>query len=412
MGGRVNDGAASARLLDLIKIAERIKVYFSDYVALGVQNPVKDIGPVNPAVIAGCKVDAKQPAFKPFTGFKTRSDLTLRPFRKGHLDEDGVRIDKIERRQIGRIGAALSALHQHDDLAAFQAERQGARHFIIAQTAHAQTYRYPTILIIGAGPIVIGQACEFDYSGAQACKALRRKATAVILVNSNPATIMTDPDLADATYIEPITPEVVAKIIEKERPALCPTMGGQTALNTALALDNGGAGEVRRGDDRRQARGHRQGRGPRAVPRGDGPDRAGEPEAPTPPTIAAREEYEDGLAAAPTWKAGLRREERARTRGAEAFKLGLPAIIRPAFTLGGTGGGVAYNREELRDICMQRHRCLAPRQILIDESVLGWKEYEMEVVRDKATTASSSAPSRTSTRWACIPATRSPSPPR
>ena len=128
-----------------------------------------------------------------------------------------------------------------------------------------------SILIIGAGPIVIGQACEFDYSGTQACKALKEEGYRVVLVNSNPATIMTDPELADATYIEPITPEIVAKIIEKERPdALLPTMGGQTALNTAMALDRSGVlEEVRRRDDRRQGRGDRQGRGPRAVPRGD-----------------------------------------------------------------------------------------------------------------------------------------------
>ena len=133
-----------------------------------------------------------------------------------------------------------------------------------------------SILIIGAGPIVIGQACEFDYSGTQACKALKDEGYRVVLVNSNPATIMTDPDLADATYIEPITPEIVAKIIEKERPdALLPTMGGQTALNTALSLaQDGRAGKVRRQDDRRHRRRHRQGRGPRAVPRGDEEDRA------------------------------------------------------------------------------------------------------------------------------------------
>ena len=133
-----------------------------------------------------------------------------------------------------------------------------------------------SILIIGAGPIVIGQACEFDYSGTQACKALKEEGYRIVLVNSNPATIMTDPDVADATYIEPITPEFVAKIIEKERPdALLPTMGGQTALNTALSLERAGrARQIRRRDDRRPGRGHRQGRGPRAVPRGDDQDRA------------------------------------------------------------------------------------------------------------------------------------------
>ena len=128
-----------------------------------------------------------------------------------------------------------------------------------------------SILIIGAGPIVIGQACEFDYSGTQACKALKEEGYRIVLVNSNPATIMTDPELADATYIEPITPEFVTKIIEKERPdALLPTMGGQTALNAALSLERAGVlEEIRRGDDRRARRGDRQGRGPRAVPRGD-----------------------------------------------------------------------------------------------------------------------------------------------
>ena len=128
-----------------------------------------------------------------------------------------------------------------------------------------------SILIIGAGPIVIGQACEFDYSGTQACKALKEEGYRIVLVNSNPATIMTDPELADATYIEPITPEFLTKIIEKERPdALLPTMGGQTALNAALSLERAGVlEEIRRGDDRRAGRGDRQGRGPRVVPRGD-----------------------------------------------------------------------------------------------------------------------------------------------
>ena len=133
-----------------------------------------------------------------------------------------------------------------------------------------------SILIIGAGPIVIGQACEFDYSGTQACKALKEEGYRIILVNSNPATIMTDPGVADATYVEPITPDFVAKIIEKERPdALLPTMGGQTALNTALSLERSGVlEEIRRRDDRRAGAGDRQGRGPRTVPQGNGEDRA------------------------------------------------------------------------------------------------------------------------------------------
>ena len=184
-----------------------------------------------------------------------------------------------------------------------------------------------SILVIGAGPIVIGQACEFDYSGTQAIKALKEEGYRIVLVNSNPATIMTDPELADATYVEPITPEIVAKIIEKERPdAVLPTMGGQTALNTALALFRDGTlDEVRRADDRRRCRGDRQGRGPAEVPRRDGP-RSG-------------------------WRA---RARRSRIREAEALagleKVGLPAIIRPSFTLGGTGGGIAYNREEFLEI--------------------------------------------------------------
>ena len=139
-----------------------------------------------------------------------------------------------------------------------------------------------SILIIGAGPIVIGQACEFDYSGAQACKALRQEGYRVVLVNSNPATIMTDPELADATYVEPITPEIVARIIERERPdALLPTMGGQTALNTAMALHRSGTLQAAgRRDDRRQCPCHRDGRGSRALPPGHGPHRARQPEGP------------------------------------------------------------------------------------------------------------------------------------
>ena len=217
-----------------------------------------------------------------------------------------------------------------------------------------------SIMIIGAGPIVIGQACEFDYSGAQACKALREEGYRVILVNSNPATIMTDPGMADATYIEPITPEVVAKIIEKERPdALLPTMGGQTALNTALAVDDLGVLEkfgveliganreaIEKAEDRKLFR--------------EAMDRIGleNPKA----TIA--ESIEDCMAALDT--------------------IGLPAIIRPAFTLGGTGGGVAYNREEYEAICRGGLDASPVNQILIDESLLGWKEFEMEVVRDKS----------------------------
>ncbi|MGE0769024.1 MAG: carbamoyl-phosphate synthase large subunit [Hyphomicrobiaceae bacterium] len=235
-----------------------------------------------------------------------------------------------------------------------------------------------SILIIGAGPIVIGQACEFDYSGTQACKALKAEGYRIVLVNSNPATIMTDPDLADATYIEPITPEIVARIIEQERPdALLPTMGGQTALNTALALDRDGtlarfgvevigakAEAIDKAEDRKLFR--------------EAMDRIGleSPRAAiasSPPIRNA-----DGQIIDYDRAAGF----------AEALKaldrIGLPAIIRPAFTLGGTGGGVAYNREEFEQIVRSGLDASPAAQILIDESLLGWKEFEMEVVRDKA----------------------------
>jgi carbamoyl-phosphate synthase large subunit len=217
-----------------------------------------------------------------------------------------------------------------------------------------------SILIIGAGPIVIGQACEFDYSGVQACKALRAEGYRIILVNSNPATIMTDPDVADATYIEPITPEMVEKIIAKERPdALLPTMGGQTALNTALALEASGAlakygvemigakaDVIDKAEDRQKFR--------------DAMDKLGL-ESPKSKAAHSMDEALEGL----------------------EF-VGLPAIIRPSFTLAGTGGGIAYNVEEFREI-VERGLDLSPTtEVLIEESVLGWKEYEMEVVRDKA----------------------------
>ena len=217
-----------------------------------------------------------------------------------------------------------------------------------------------SILIIGAGPIVIGQACEFDYSGTQACKALREEGYRIILVNSNPATIMTDPDLADATYIEPITPEVVAKIIAKEKPdAILPTMGGQTALNTALAL-------------------HQQG-----VLQRYGVELIGA-------NAAAIDKAEDRQLFREAMKTiGLEtpKSKLAHTReeAAEALEhVGLPAIIRPSFTLGGTGGGIAYNREEFFEITERGLDASPTKQILVEESVLGWKEFEMEVVRDKA----------------------------
>ena len=220
-----------------------------------------------------------------------------------------------------------------------------------------------SIMIIGAGPIVIGQACEFDYSGAQACKALREEGYRVILVNSNPATIMTDPGLADATYIEPITPEGVAKIIEKERPdALLPTMGGQTGLNTSLALEEMGVLDkfgvemigakrpaIEMAEDRKLFR--------------EAMDRLGL-ENPKAVIANTMQECLDALE-----------------------HVGLPAIIRPAFTLGGTGGGVAFNREDYEHFCKSGLDASPVSQILIDESLLGWKEFEMEVVRDTADNA-------------------------
>jgi len=216
-----------------------------------------------------------------------------------------------------------------------------------------------SILIIGAGPIIIGQACEFDYSGTQACKALRDEGYRIILVNSNPATIMTDPDLADATYIEPITPDIVAQIIEKERPdALLPTMGGQTALNCALSLKKMGildkfnvemigadAEAIDKAEDRELFR--------------DAMKKIG---LDTPRSMLAHNTIE----------------------ALQALEvIGLPCIIRPSFTLGGTGGGIAYNKEEFLDIVETGVDASPTDEVLIEESVLGWKEYEMEVVRDK-----------------------------
>jgi len=233
-----------------------------------------------------------------------------------------------------------------------------------------------SIMIIGAGPIIIGQACEFDYSGAQACKALREEGYRVILVNSNPATIMTDPELADATYIEPITPEVVAKIIEKERPdALLPTMGGQTGLNTSLKLEEMGVLEkfgVEMIGAKREAIEMAE---DRALFR-EAMDRIGleNPAA----TIVTAPTKPDGKA---DLDAGI-------AQALEALEtVGLPAIIRPAFTLGGTGGGVAYNREDYIHYCRSGMDASPVNQILVDESLLGWKEFEMEVVRDKADNA-------------------------
>jgi carbamoyl-phosphate synthase large subunit len=221
-----------------------------------------------------------------------------------------------------------------------------------------------TILIIGAGPIVIGQACEFDYSGAQACKALRAEGYRIVLVNSNPATIMTDPELADRTYVEPITPEIVAKIIAKERPAvpggfgLLPTMGGQTALNCALSLKKMGVLE-KHGVE----------------------------------MIGATAEAIDKAEDRELFREAMRRIGLATPRSHHVKTLsraltalddiGLPAIIRPSFTLGGTGGGIAYNKAEFIEIVERGIDASPTSEVLVEESVLGWKEYEMEVVRDK-----------------------------
>ncbi|MGX5218175.1 carbamoyl-phosphate synthase large subunit [Pseudomonas segetis] len=216
-----------------------------------------------------------------------------------------------------------------------------------------------SILILGAGPIVIGQACEFDYSGAQACKALKEEGFRVILVNSNPATIMTDPAMADATYIEPIKWSTVAKIIEKERPdALLPTMGGQTALNCALDLEKHGvlekfgvemiganADTIDKAEDRSRF------------------DKAMKDIGLACPVSGIAHSMEESYAV--------------------LEKVGFPCIIRPSFTMGGTGGGIAYNREEFEEICARGLDLSPTRELLIDESLIGWKEYEMEVVRDK-----------------------------
>jgi carbamoyl-phosphate synthase large subunit len=217
-----------------------------------------------------------------------------------------------------------------------------------------------SILIIGAGPIVIGQACEFDYSGVQACKALRAEGYRVVLVNSNPATIMTDPGLADATYIEPITPEIVEKIIARERPdALLPTMGGQTALNTAMKLEASGA----------LARHNVELIGARA----EVIDRAED-----------RLKFRDAMAEIGIESPRSRIAHNMDEARAALAEVGLPAVIRPSFTLGGTGGGIAYNREEFEQIVASGIDASPTDEVLIEESVLGWKEYEMEVVRDAA----------------------------
>src|ERR1039458_4611665 len=228
-----------------------------------------------------------------------------------------------------------------------------------------------SVLIIGAGPIIIGQACEFDYSGTQACKALREEGYRVILVNSNPATIMTDPEFADRTYIEPITPECVEKIIVREldemkklkakgKLVLLPTLGGQTALNTAMSLHKSGVLE-KHGIEMIGAK-------PEAIHKGED-----------------REAFKQlmlsiGLDVPISGTAHNLDEARAETEKIGHF----PVIIRPAFTLGGTGGGIAYNRDEFDELA-RRGMDLSPvSEILVEESLLGWKEFEMEVMRDKA----------------------------
>src|ERR1700744_803595 len=255
-----------------------------------------------------------------------------------------------------------------------------------------------TVLIIGAGPIVIGQACEFDYSGAQACKALRAEGYRVVLVNSNPATIMTDPDMADATYIEPITPEFVEKVIAREKPnvpagrkfVLLPTMGGQTALNTALSLRKRGVLEKYDVE--------------LIGASADAIDKAEDRE------LFRQAMMKIGLDVpiGQTLKGYLRHKKDERGNflydgqndpvmelSPEAFahalqaleEVGLPAVIRPSFTLGGTGGGIAFNREEFFEIVERGLDASPTNEVLIEESVLGWKEYEMEVVRDRADNA-------------------------
>jgi len=230
-----------------------------------------------------------------------------------------------------------------------------------------------SILIIGAGPIIIGQACEFDYSGVQACKALRDEGYRVILVNSNPATIMTDPGMADATYVEPITPDIVEKIIAIEKPdALLPTMGGQTALNTALALEQMGALE-KHGVEMIGAKAD-------VIDKAESRERFA-----AAMTKIGLENPRATIITAPLNEQG---EPNIAEGVAEAVRklpeTGLPAIIRPAFTMGGTGGGVAYNQQEFEEIVRSGLSASPTNEVLVDESLLGWKEYEMEVVRDKA----------------------------
>jgi carbamoyl-phosphate synthase large subunit len=215
------------------------------------------------------------------------------------------------------------------------------------------------ILLIGSGPIIIGQACEFDYSGAQACKALREEGYFVVLVNSNPATIMTDPDMADRTYIEPITWEVVARIIEKERPdALLPTLGGQTALNTAMALHKHGILQKYNVE--------MLGAKPDVI------DKAED-----------RQKFKDAMhklgIAVPASVVVHSQAEALEARD----RIGLPCVLRPSFTMGGTGGGIAYNKEEYQELIARGLDMSPTCEVLIEQSVIGWKEYELEVMRQR-----------------------------
>ncbi|WP_425515163.1 carbamoyl-phosphate synthase large subunit [Microvirga terricola] len=271
-----------------------------------------------------------------------------------------------------------------------------------------------SILIVGAGPIIIGQACEFDYSGTQACKALKEEGYRIILVNSNPATIMTDPDLADATYVEPITPEIVAKIIEKERPdALLPTMGGQTALNCALSLKKMGVLEkfgvemigataeaIDKAEDRQLFREAMTKIG-LDTPKSRLANASALKKADRDAYLAELARLEaldvhpgDKKRMIASYKLKWDSAENDRRKRYQEHAMGeallaladvgVPAIIRPSFTMGGTGGGIAYNREEFLDIVERGLDASPTNEVLIEESVLGWKEYEMEVVRDKA----------------------------
>ncbi len=220
-----------------------------------------------------------------------------------------------------------------------------------------------SILVLGSGPIVIGQACEFDYSGTQACRVLKREGYRVVLVNSNPATIMTDPEFSDATYVEPLVPEVVEKILERERPdALLPTVGGQTGINLAIALEERGAlarygvevlgasiDALRLGEDR---------------------------------LLFKQAMEEMGLKVPRSGYAGSLEEARE-----IVADVGYPVIVRPSFTLGGEGGGVAYNRDELEEVVATALQASPAHRVLIEQSVLGWKEFELEVMRDVADNA-------------------------